>query len=73
MRFCTTLGLAAVLVLTMGGVSPAAAAQSGFETEPVLKASDLVAAELLKGPNFTVDDRVHVKGFLARFTIGAER
>jgi hypothetical protein len=69
MRFCTTMGLAAVLVLTTGGVSPAAGAQSGFETEPVLKASDLVAAELRKGPNFTVDDRVPVKGFLARFTI----
>ena len=44
-------------------------AQSGFEAEPVLKATDLVAPELLKGPHFTVDNRVPINGFLARFTI----
>jgi len=46
--------------------------QSGFETEPVLKAKDLVAPELLKGPHFSVDDRVPVKGFLAYFTIRSD-
>jgi hypothetical protein len=47
-------------------------AQSGFETEPVLKATDLVAPELLKGPHFTVDNRVPINGFLARFTIRSD-
>jgi hypothetical protein len=47
-------------------------AQSAFEPEPVLRAQDLVAAELLKGPRFTVDDRVPVKGMLARFTIRSD-
>src|SRR5262245_42401307 len=46
-----------------------AGAQSGFEQPPVLRAKDLVAPELLKGPNFTVDDRVPVKDLLARFTL----
>jgi hypothetical protein len=68
MRLVTT-ALATMLVLILGTAGPTARAQTSFETEPVLRAKDLVAAELLKGPNFTVDDRVPVKGFLARFTI----
>jgi hypothetical protein len=68
MRLITT-ALAAMIVLILGTAGPTARAQTGFETEPVLRAKDLVAAELLKGPNFTVDDRVPVKGYLARFTI----
>ena len=56
----------------MGTAVMTARAQSGFETEPVLKAKDLVAPELLKGPHFTVDDRVPVKGFLAYFTIRSD-
>jgi len=61
--------LAIVAVLAAG--TPVGA-QSGFETEPVLKAQDLAAAELLKGPRYTVDSRVPVKGFLARFTIRSD-
>lgn len=38
----------------------------------MLKATDLVAPELLTGPHFTVDPRVPVKGFLARFTIRSD-
>lgn len=64
--------LAVMTVLVMGTAVMTARAQSGFETEPVLKAKDLVAPELLKGPHFTVDDRVPVKGFLARFTIRSD-
>ena len=48
--------------------APAPAA-TGYETEPVLNAKDLATPELLKGPHFTVDPKVPVKGFLARFTI----
>ena len=61
-----------MVVLMMGGASTISWAQSGFEAEPVLKAKDLVAPELLKGPNFTVDERVPVVGFLARFTVRSE-
>lgn len=60
--------LAIVTILATG----AAVAQTGYEAEPVLKATDLVAPELLKGPRFTVDDRVPIKGFLARFTIRSD-
>jgi hypothetical protein len=35
----------------------------------VLSAKDLAAPELLRGPHFTVDPKVPVKGFIARFTI----
>ena len=52
-----------------GGAGSPVQAQSGFEKEPVLNARNLVAPELLKGPYFTVDDAVPVKGMLARFTI----
>jgi hypothetical protein len=55
-----------VLAVSSGAV---AQTRSGFEAPPVLSAKDLVAPELLKGPNFTVDDRVPVKDFLAHFTI----
>ena len=65
-----TVGVVAVVImLAMGSGMVTAEAQSGFEKSPVLSAKDLVAPELLKGPNFTVDDRVPVKDFLARFTL----
>jgi hypothetical protein len=60
--------LAAIAVAIGCGVT-GAQAQSGYEKDPVLSAKDLVGPELLKGPNFTVDDRVPVKDFLARFTL----
>ena len=68
MKFTTTVALATASVLIMGTMTTVRA-QSGFEAEPVLKATDLVAPELLKGPHFTVDNRVPINGFLARFTI----
>jgi len=60
------------MIIVLAPAMPAARAQSSFEAEPVLSAKDLVAAELLKGPHFTVDDRVPVKGFLARFAIRSD-
>ncbi len=71
MKF-TIIALATATVLILGSAVMTAQAQSGFEPEPVLKATDLVAPELLKGPHFSVDDRVPVKGFLARFTIRSD-
>ena len=64
--------ISALALLTLLAAGTIVGAQSAFETEPVLRAQDLVAAELLKGPRFTVDDRVPVKGFLARFTIRSD-
>ncbi len=57
-------------VLVMGSAVRTAHAQ--FQPEPVLQAKDLVATELLKGPHYTVDTRVPVKDFLARFTIRSD-
>ena len=64
--------LAMLTVLVIGAAATTARAQSAYEKDPVLKAKDLVAPELLKGPNFTVDDRVPVKDFLARFTLRSD-
>ena len=64
--------LATAAVLIVGGYGNVVHARSGFEAEPVLKASDLVAPEVLKGPHYSVDERVPVRGFLARFTIRSE-
>ena len=71
MKFTRTAiaAIAAATFLITGGTGRPAQAQSGFEKEPVLNAKDLVGPELLKGPYFTVDDAVPVKGLLARFTI----
>lgn len=61
--------VAVAAVMFVGGTAARAQAPSGYETEPVLSAKDLASAELLKGPHFTVDDKVPVKGFIERFTI----
>ena len=45
---------------------------SGYEKQPVLKASQLAPAELLKGTDFQVDETVPTDGFLGRFTIRSE-
>jgi len=62
--------LAVVASMAVGSaVAHAQAPTAGYETEPVLNAKDLAVPELLKGPHFTVDPKVPVKGFLERFTI----
>src|SRR5574342_1119489 len=61
--------LTAAVVILSGSAATLAQAPSGYEAEPVLNAKDLAAADLLKGPHFTVDPKVPVKGFLERFTI----
>ena len=64
-----TLAAIAVTAALLIGAGTPVLAQPGYEPEPVLQASELVAPELLSGPNFTVDKRVPIKGFIARFTI----
>ena len=61
-----------ITMLALGFSTPIALAQSGYQPEPVLQAKELVAAELLKGPHYTVDSRVPVKGFLGWFTIRSD-
>lgn len=47
-------------------------AQVGYEAQPVLKASDLAPARLLKGPTFTVDPKVPTSHVLGEFTLRSE-
>lgn len=61
--------VAVMIALFFGVMGGPARAQSGFEAEPVFQARDLAAPELLKGPQFTLDPRVPVRGMLERFTI----
>jgi hypothetical protein len=66
----TAMAALMIMALMLLGVGAAhAQAPAGYETEPVLNAKDLAVPELLKGPHFTVDPKVPVKGFLERFTI----
>ncbi len=61
--------LVAAAVLLASSAVARAQAPAGYEAEPVLDAKDLATPELLKGPDFTVDAKVPVRGFLERFTI----
>jgi len=61
--------LVAAAVLLAGSGVARAQAPAGYEAEPVLGAKDRATPELLKGPDFTVDAKVPVRGFLERFTI----
>jgi hypothetical protein len=63
-------GAAAILILSYTAVG--AQAPAGFEAEPVLKATDFLAPDLLKGPRHTVNERVPIRGMLARFTIQSD-
>jgi hypothetical protein len=67
-----TIVLAAAATLILGHTGATAQAPSGFEAEPVLKATDFFAPELLKGPRHTVNERAPVRGMLARFTIQSD-
>jgi hypothetical protein len=60
MLACATLLLA--IVLPIG-------AMAQTEAPPVLRARDLAPAELLAGPDFTVDDTVPTDGFYGIFTV----
>src|SRR5262245_30295247 len=68
-----SLNVVAIITLLLASAwATTSPAQPRYEAEPVLQAKDLVAAELLKGPNYTVDSKVPVKGFLGRFTIRSD-
>ena len=69
-----TTTLVAVLLLWLCAQDPGATAraQSAFEEPPVLKASDVVPPAMLKGPKFTVDERVPVVNLLLRFIVRSD-
>jgi hypothetical protein len=71
MKLTTTVFVTAA-ILGLARTAAMAQAPSSFETEPVLKATDLIGPELLKGPRHGVADRVPVQGMLARFTIQSD-
>jgi len=58
-----------VLVGLVGSGVGQAQAPAAYEPEPVFEAKDLAAPELLQGPHFTVDPKVPITGFIARFTL----
>jgi hypothetical protein len=43
--------------------------ECGYEDEPILDAAALVQPALLSGPNYTVDPKAAVGGYMARFSI----
>jgi hypothetical protein len=64
--------LTATAFMLIGSAATHAQAPAGYEAEPVLNAKDLADADVLKGPHFTVDPKVPVKGFIERFTIRSQ-
>jgi hypothetical protein len=69
------LGVRTISLAVLGliiGTTKLCVAASGFEKPPILKASDLAPAELLKGPRFHVDPEVPTDGLLAKFTIRSD-
>ena len=60
----------AVLVLAASLYAcPVAGGPSVVETEPVLEAATLVRPALLSGPGFSVEPRVEIRGYMARFQL----
>ena len=49
--------------------APACVRECGYEEEPVLDAAAVAEPALLSGPNFTVDPKAQVGGYMARFSI----
>src|SRR4029077_3934133 len=66
------LVISAIAMMAVLVTGSAVTAHAQFQPEPVLQAKELVATELLKGSHYTVDPRVPVKDFLARFTIRSD-
>jgi len=61
--------LITLLVLLVMDLKSGLAAQTGYESLPVLNASKILSPELLSGPNHRVQERVTNDGFLNMYTI----
>jgi len=55
-----------------GGIWSGSCGPIPLEVPPVLKASDLVAPELLKGPRFRVDEKVPTSDLVAHFSLRSD-
>jgi hypothetical protein len=64
--------LAMTLLLSSVGLGAVAWAEARYENPPVLKASELAPPTMLKGPLFTVDERVPIVELLGHFTIRSD-
>jgi hypothetical protein len=71
-RIGGALMLAVMAVAATGGEKAVGGTKAGYEKQPVLQASQLAPAELLKGSRFQVDERVPTTDFLAQFTIRSD-
>ncbi len=70
-RRVTEAFLSAAMLLLVN--SPAQGAMAAFETPPVLKASQLLTADLKQqGTNYKIDEEVPTDGFLMAFTIRSD-
>src|SRR5438445_9350616 len=49
--------------------APACVRECGYEAEPALDAAAVAEPALLSGPNFTVDPKAQVGGYMGRFSI----
>jgi hypothetical protein len=66
------LMLVVMFVVTAAGERAIGGTKASYEKQPVLKASQLAPAELLKGARFQVDETVPTDGFVAKFTIRSD-
>src|ERR1700730_9584142 len=66
---CLALVLAGMLLFQSAFTM---AAQQGYESPPVLSASNILPPELLSGPNFRVQERVFNDGFMNTYTIDSK-
>jgi hypothetical protein len=64
--------LAIISIAITGGENAVGGTKGGYEQQPVLQASQLAPAALLKGERFQVDGKVPTEGFLGRFTIRSD-
>jgi hypothetical protein len=64
--------LTAMFVVAAGGEKAVGGTKENYEKQPVLQASQLAPAELLKGARFQVDETVPTDGFVAKFTIRSD-
>ena len=65
------IGVVIGLLCAVAGVAGAHAAEE-YESEPTLKARDLLSEEERKGPHHEVEGKVEVEGYMAHFVIESE-
>jgi len=68
----TPLLCACISLLAVFGSSAYAQKNTGYETPPIRRASDILPAYLIKGENFTVNDKVGWKEGLHEFTVESD-